>query len=499
MKRCRSKYLIGLLALAMSALTACHNAEGSYQSQLETSQTLYSNNIRKLMRSESPLRNPVIVVHGLVGSKLLNQDNGRVLWGEFSPRMFEDDFLTELARPISPDLPLNRLKDNVKAIEMMRTAQVDILNISFELPGYDGLLDILRRGGYVFEGDVMPEDKHYYSMFTFCYDWRSDIPEIAAELHQFILTKRRYLQKKYEELYGIKDYDVQFDIIGHSMGGLVSRYYLRFGDQPMTENDPPRLDWRGSRYVDKLIMIGTPNGGYLDTCLELINGLKIVPVAPLIPPAFIGTFPTFYQMMPRAAAGAVIDEKGRKVDMFDPEVWIANQWGLADPGQDKYLEKLMPKVKSPKRRRQIALEHLRKSLSRARQFVEIMAVESIPPEDVELYIYAGDAIPTNVLAQVKNKKIKVIAQDAGDGKVSCSSVRFDQSLTDDSPFIWSPEQWDAVYYVGAAHMGITKSRMMGDNLIGNLLIGSSRKNHHRGIRLKKQLDEFLVKVKSSNP
>ncbi|MEG2076989.1 MAG: hypothetical protein RRY34_10840, partial [Victivallaceae bacterium] len=258
MKRFCSIYVTGILALALLTLTACHNAEGSYQSQLETTQTLYSENIRKLMRSESPLRNPVIVIHGLVGSKLLNQDNGRVLWGEFSPRMFEDDFLTELARPIAPEIPLNKLKDNVKAIEMMRTAQVDILNISFELPGYDGLLDILRQGGYVYEGDAMPPDKHYYSMFTFYYDWRSDIPEISAELHKFILDKRQYMQKKYEELYGIKDYDVQFDIISHSMGGLVSRYYLRFGDQPMTEGENPKLDWRGSRYVDKLIMIGTP-------------------------------------------------------------------------------------------------------------------------------------------------------------------------------------------------------------------------------------------------
>ncbi len=38
-----------------------------------------------------------------------------------------------------------------------------------------------------------------------------------------ILKQRKYLQKEYEKLYGIKDYDVQFDIVAHSMGGLLSR------------------------------------------------------------------------------------------------------------------------------------------------------------------------------------------------------------------------------------------------------------------------------------
>ena len=132
---------------------------------------------------------------------------------------------------------------------------------------------------------------------------------MPRRLHQFILTRRKYLQRKYKKCYGLDNYDVQFDIVVHSMGGLVTRYYLRYGDQGMPAGDTmPKLDWRGSKYVDKAIIVGTPNAGYLDTCIELTQGLRLDPRMPVYPPAVVGTFPSVYQMMPVSGMKMVIED-----------------------------------------------------------------------------------------------------------------------------------------------------------------------------------------------
>jgi triacylglycerol esterase/lipase EstA (alpha/beta hydrolase family) len=57
--------------------------------------------------------------------------------------------------------------------------------------------------------------------------------------------------------FGIKDHDVKFDIVAHSMGGLVARYYLRYGTQDLPpDGSLPELTWAGAQYVDNLIMVG---------------------------------------------------------------------------------------------------------------------------------------------------------------------------------------------------------------------------------------------------
>ena len=77
--------------------------------------------------------------------------------------------------------------------------------------------------------------------------------------------------------------------------GLVSRYYLRYGTADLpTEGAKPDITWAGSKFVDRLIILGTPNAGYLDTILEMQNGTEVPP----FPPALLGTWPTYYQMMP---------------------------------------------------------------------------------------------------------------------------------------------------------------------------------------------------------
>lgn len=304
------------------------------------------------------------------------------------------------------------------------------------------------------------------------------------------------MQRQYEKRYGIKNYDVQFDVIAHSMGGLLSRYYLRYGGADMpADGSIAKPTWAGSKNIDKLLIVGTPNGGYLDTVLEMTRGLKIDSNAPMVSQAIIGTWATYYQMMPPTSTRSVIykgDPSEKGVDIFDPKVWIKLKWGLADPKHDEMLKVLLPKVKKASERRKIALEHLTKCLKRAKQFTNTMRVNASPPDDVKLFLFLGNAVQTNRRATVDRKtgKLHVFDKDPGDGKVLVMSAFWDERMGMQKwvPYVICPISWTAVYRIPAAHMGITRMDFFADNMTWCLLVTRTPAQIRRRKLYKKYFD-----------
>lgn len=465
------KSIISLLgAVLIAVIIAGCSATGSYTSNQKFSESIIGP-IEKMENSYQGIyRNPIIIVHGFLGSNLIDKTTGQNLWGSFhgiDGFTVSDNKIRALAIPMEYGKPLNELNDDTVPAGTLDTVTVKILCMSFKENVYLNLVDILQSGGYQAEGFPLAPGVTYNTLFQFAYDWRRDLQWNAAKLHEFVLEKRKYIQEQYKLMYGIKDFDVQFDLIGHSMGGLVSRYYLYYGTADLPpEGKTPEVNWAGSKYIDRLIILGTPNAGYLDTILEMHSGTDVPP----FPPALLGTWPTYYQMMPAPYMRSVVyaEDQSKAVDMFDVNVWIKMKWGLADPGQADNLKILMPDVKDDKERRRIALDHLEKCLKRAKKFIELMQISAKPPKDVRMYLVLGNAVKTSFRATANSETgdLNVIEYAPGDGKVTASSARFDERAgLQWAPYFTSPIPWHGMIQLRAAHMGITTDPAFKDNIL----------------------------------
>ncbi|MGB2600805.1 MAG: hypothetical protein WBD12_02170 [Candidatus Omnitrophota bacterium] len=429
-----------------------------------------------------PQRNPVIVIPGLLGSRLIDPETDTVVWGAFSGR-YADPSKKNGARlaalPMQEGVPLKDLKDSVVPGGALARLDLKLFVIPIRLNAYYNILKILGVGGYRDEdigksGTVKYPEGHFTS-FQFDYDWRRDIVENAKLLDKFIEEHKAYVQQEVEQRYGIKDYEVKFDIVAHSMGGLLARYYLRYGGEDLPENGAaPRTTWAGTKYVNKLVIISTPNAGSISSFKVLVEGLNN-PMLPKYSPAILGTMPAMYELMPQARHKALIDKNapdGEPLDIYDPALWEEMKWGLASPEQNKELEILLPDIKDPADRKRIALDHQRKCLARAKKFWEALDAAADPPNSVSFALFTGDAIDTDAVVGIDRKKgtFEVIRKAPGDGTVLRSSALMDERIGGTwTPKLISPIKWGQVMFIFSDHVGITKDPHFADNLLYYLL------------------------------
>ena len=216
-------------------------------------------------------------------------------------------------------------------------------------PSHD-LMVVLGAGGFRDEtlglsGAVDYGDEHF-TCFQFDYDWRRDTVENVERLHRFILEKKAYVEGELEKRYGLHDQEIKFNLVTHSAGGPLARYYLRYGAADLPEDGSlPEISWEGSRWVERAVFIGPPNAGSLKMFRQLVRGRKLGPFYPTVPPAVIGTAPFGYQSLPRGRHGVLVDaaDPSTRLDVLDPELWETMGWGLASPEQDEVLRWLLPR------------------------------------------------------------------------------------------------------------------------------------------------------------
>ena len=262
-------------------------------------------------------KRPVVVIPGILGSELINRKTGEKVW----PSAFRTK---QEGLPISPNLDANR--DDLVAGKIVETAK--LAKLLPEVYVYRDLLEALRRYAGYREGDWenpgIDGDKDTF--YVFAYDWRQDNVTNARELV-------RRLQRLKEKL---NRQDLKFNIVAHSMGGLIARYAAMYGDADLPAGDDAiQPTWLGAAHIGKIVMIGVPNEGSADAFATLIDGYSVteglrrrVPLLNKLTAEDAARTPSVFQLMPHAGTMRFLDEnlKPVDVDLYDIEVWKRYGW-----------------------------------------------------------------------------------------------------------------------------------------------------------------------------
>ncbi|MCA8961050.1 MAG: hypothetical protein KDC38_11085 [Planctomycetes bacterium] len=419
-------------------------------------------------------RNPVIVIPGILGSRLVAGD--RVVWGAFGGGAVdpqEPDDARLMALPLIRDEGerLQDLGDEVVSRGALDRIDVHLFGLQIQQRAYLYILATLGAGMYRDEllgkAGAIDYGNDHYTCFQFDYDWRRDLAHNARRLDRFIARAREQVRKHRPSG------EIRFDIVAHSMGGLLSRYYLRYGTQDLPDDGAlPALTWDGAENVDRLILVGTPNAGSAEAILQLVNGYAPALFLPFYDPVILGTFPSIFQLLPRDRHGPLVVD-GQRVDrLYDPEFWIEQDWGLANPEYDDTLAVLLPDVEDATERRRIALLHLRKSLERAAHFHRALDAPANAPTGLEIHLFAGDAIDTvAVVAPDGDGGAEVVDRAPGDGTVLRTSALLDERVgaADWTRQLRTPIDFTAVHLLFTDHLQLTADPGFSDNVLYLLL------------------------------
>jgi pimeloyl-ACP methyl ester carboxylesterase len=254
----------------------------------------------------------VIVIPGILGSELINSKTGEKVW----PSAFRT---AEDGLPMTPDLISNR--DDLVPGKIIET--VKLARLLPEVYVYRDLLDALRTyaGYHEAEWNNPGPDGDKDTFYVFAYDWRQDNVSNARELVRRMERLKDTLHRP----------DLQFNVIAHSMGGLIARYAAMYGNQDLPEGEGEiHPTWEGARHINKIVMIGVPNEGSADAFSTLVEGYSIteglrrrVPLLNKLTAEDAIRSPAVFQLLPHAGFVKFLDESLNtiQIDLYDPEVW----------------------------------------------------------------------------------------------------------------------------------------------------------------------------------
>ena len=269
---------------------------------------------------------PVILIPGITGSELIDGKTGVTVWFKLHHVRAND-----LRLPISPNIAANR--DDLKPGDIIRDIKPGILP---RVDIYRGFITALETQGGYKEGrwDTPPARGFENTLYVFSYDWRRDNVENARALIRKIDALKRKLRRP----------NLKFDIIGHSMGGLIARYAAMYGDTDLPSAGSAVPTWSGAKDISRLIILGTPNEGSPLSLRDMINGISLLGIE--VPVPFIRTMskfdvftiPAAYELLPAPGTVKAFDEelKPIDIDLYDPATWRKYGWNVID---DKDFQK----------------------------------------------------------------------------------------------------------------------------------------------------------------
>jgi hypothetical protein len=217
-----------------------------------------------------PMKDIIVLLPGITGSVL--EKNGKVEWGfqagSLIKALFTRGASMRKALMLTDDpADVDDLEDGIVATRLI--PDLHLIPGLWKIDGYTKVAKQIQATFDVVQGE---------NFFEFPYDWRRTNVVAARKLRR---VSHDWLKRWREKT---NNADAKLILVAHSMGGLVSRYFLDVLE-----------GWKDTR---ALITFGTPFRGSLNAVDSLANGVRKGPMGLLDLSALTRSFTAIYQLLP---------------------------------------------------------------------------------------------------------------------------------------------------------------------------------------------------------
>jgi len=245
---------------------------------------------------KNPARLPqIIFVPGYYGSYLKRvKDSKRVwftlgeaLWGDQTLALSEDGIQV----PGAVDLVVDGVFNSVGLIPGVLSGDV-----------YGNFIATLEEK---FSGQA--------NIVPFAYDWRQDITLSALKLARLVDNLSSQGASK-------------IAIVAHSMGGLITSYYLLYGGQNLEKSRPTMA---GAKKLHAVVMAATPFQGTMTVFRNMQWGVQFGLNKKALESNAVASFPSSYQLLPQYPESLLATNGQNFSDwIFGEGKWVKHGWSL---------------------------------------------------------------------------------------------------------------------------------------------------------------------------
>lgn len=316
----------------------------------------------------------LILIPGAFGSRLRHRETGKEIWPGPKSKLVLDNY-REIELKIDPR-SLDPIVGDVEPSGLFLEA--------FGRDFYRTLLHTLERiGGYRLGTLDRPPPSPGPVYFIYDYDWRLGNVANVAGLHELI---ERIAEIRQEP-------DMKVDILAHSNGGLLARYYARYGTKDVLMSPRVTPGGSGSHRIRRLLLVATPNLGTIQAVLSHVRGEEIG--LRRIPTEVVATCPGVPQLMLHPGQSWLIDLRGDPVDLdlYDIETWRKLGWSIFSKDAEKRMVSHFGSRGAAEAHKEVLEAYFARSLARSRRFHESLSAPARPDEP-RPYVFGGDCEPT---------------------------------------------------------------------------------------------------------
>jgi pimeloyl-ACP methyl ester carboxylesterase len=334
---------------------------------------------------------PLVLIPGAFGSSLRDRRTHREVWPGSSVELLTSDY-----RGLEVGIDPATLEPRAGDIEAY-----DLFEQGLGRDFYGQLLRTLEQiGGYVrcLAGVPPPVDRRNF--YVYPYDFRLDNVRAARGLHELI--------ERIRADYG--DPRLTVDVLAHSNGGLLARYYARYGTADLPQSGAFAPTGAGAKSIRRLLLVGTPNLGTLQPVLSLLQGEQVG--LRKIPREVIATWASGAQMMPHPALPWLLDASGRPLDydLFDIGTWRSLGWSVFNPEIAERTVSRHGGGAEGQRHHGLLCEFLAKHLERGRRFMESLSVPA-PGVEPRTSVFGGDCELTLARMVAERVESRLLARE----------------------------------------------------------------------------------------